>query len=494
MTTAPRGVVPVVAVDPESATPLYRQIYEGYREWVVDGRLRPGERLPSTRRLAEELGVSRLTVSNAFDQLLAEGYCETRAGAGTFVAASLPEDLVVPGEGAGRAPSPVSGPRRVAGGAVAELVRTPFARGGSGAFSVGAMAAERFPFQVWSSLVCRQARRLGPDEVRYGPVTGLASLQSAIAGYLRTARGVRCEPEQVMVASGSQQALDLAVRVLLDPGSPVWVEEPGYWGAWDVLKVAGARLVPVPVDAEGLDVAAGIARAPEAGAVFVTPSHQFPLGVTMSASRRLRLLDWAGHSGAWIIEDDYNSEYRYESQPITALQGLDRDARVIYVGTFSKVLSPALRIGYLVLPADLVDRFAAVRGAMDISPPPFVQAVLADFLAEGHFARHLRRMRKLYRERRGVLVDSLRSELGGELEIQGEKAGLHLVVRLPEGCDDRAVSDRAAAAGLRALALSSCYAGPGGRPGLVLGYGGVSREEIPRAVQRLLSLCREWGC
>jgi GntR family transcriptional regulator/MocR family aminotransferase len=208
----------------------------------------------------------------------------------------------------------------------------------------------------------------------------------------------------------------------------------------------------------------------------------------MSASRRLRLLDWASRSGAWVIEDDYNSEYRYESQPITALQGLDRDARVVYIGTFSKVLSPALRLGYLVLPVDLVERFAAVRHIMDISPPTFVQEVLADFLTEGHFARHLRRTRKLYRQRRGALVNALAAELGDGLEVLGERAGLHLVVALPEGVDDREVSDRAAAAGLHVMALSSCYLGPRRRSGLVLGYGGVSVEEIPDAVRRLRRL------
>jgi len=290
----------------------------------------------------------------------------------------------------------------------------------------------------------------------------------------------------VLVVGGSQQALDLAARALLDPGDPVWVEEPGYWGAWDALEAAGgARLVPVPVDAEGLDVDAGIAREPAARAVFVTPSHQFPMGATMSAARRLRLLDWARHSGAWILEDDYNSEYRYESPPIAALQGLDRDHRVVYVGTFSKVLAPALRLGYLVLPADLVDRFAAVRYAMDISPPTFLQAVVTDFLTEGHFGRHLRRTRKLYRERRGALVDALSRELGDDAEIVGEQAGLHLVVRLPDGTDDRAISDRAAEAGLHVLALSSCYRGRCPRPGLVLGYGGVGEAAIPGAVARL---------
>lgn len=482
MTTAP-GVLPVIAIDRDSDRPLYRQIYEGYRDAIIEGRLRAGERLPSTRVLAEELGVSRFPVLNAFDQLLAEGYCESRVGAGTFVATALPEEIPLAADGAAGTGAPAPrGPRRLAGGAVADLRGPPYPRRGNEPFAVGGVAVEEFPFRVWAGLVARRARRLDPQRMHYGPALGLPRLRAAIAAYLRTARGVRCEPEQVMVVSGSQQALDLTARALLDPGSPVWIEEPGYWGAQDALKVAGARLEPVPVDAEGLDVAAGIARAPEARAAFVTPSHQFPLGATMSASRRLHLLDWADRSGAWIIEDDYNSEYRYESQPITALQGLDRDARVVYIGTFSKVLAPALRLGYLVLPPDLVARFAAVRHIMDISPPTFVQEVLADFLVEGHFARHLRRTRKLYRQRRGALVAALKAELG--CEVLGERAGLHLVIELPEDRDDRAISERAAAEGIHVLALSACCLGPR-RKGLVLGYGAVRLEEIPDAVERL---------
>ena len=253
--------------------------------------------------------------------------------------------------------------------------------------------------------------------MKYGDPLGFRPFRESLATYLRTTRGVRCEADQILVVSGSQQAFQIAARVLLDTGSQVWVEEPGYGGARDVLRLAGAHLVPVPVDDEGLDVATGIARCPRPRAVYVTPSHQYPLGMTMSAARRLKLLDWAHGSGAWILEDDYDSEYRYESLPIAALQGLDRDSRVVYIGTFSKVLFPALRVGYLVVPADLVRRFAAVREATDIFPPTLNQAVLADFIDQGHFARHLRRMRQLYRERRSVLVQALREELGASTPV-----------------------------------------------------------------------------
>jgi GntR family transcriptional regulator/MocR family aminotransferase len=304
---------------------------------------------------------------------------------------------------------------------------------------------------------------------------------------------VRCTPEQVLVISGSQQGLDLAARVLLDRGDRLWIEDPGYWGAQDAFRVSGAELVAVPVDESGLDVEAGIARAPEARAVFVTPSHQFPMGATLTAARRLRLLEWASRAGAWIVEDDYNGEYRYEGPPITALQGLDRDRRVLYLGTFSKVLSPGLRIGYLVLPDDLVDSFAAVRYTLDIAPPAFLQAVLADFLEEGHFARHLRRTRALYRERRAAVVAALidsgtvaESGDGDRVRLVGAQAGLHLVVTLPERTDDRAVSERAARAGLRVMPLSACFVDPDARrPGPVLGYGGVHPREAAAAVSTL---------
>jgi GntR family transcriptional regulator / MocR family aminotransferase len=308
---------------------------------------------------------------------------------------------------------------------------------------------------------------------------------------LRTARSLRCEAEQIMIVSGSQQALEVSARVLLDPGNSVWVEEPGYGLARDVLDLAGCRLVPVPVDLDGLNVSAGINRCRQARAVIVTPSHQFPLGVTMSASRRFQLLEWAQNTGSWIIEDDYDSEYRYESSPIASLQGLDANGRVIYVGTFSKVLFPSLRLGYLVIPSDLVDRFLAIRRAMDLGPPSFYQAVLADFIREGHFARHIRRMRVLYRDRRSALVESIGKELGSMVEVGGAEAGMHLTVTLPSGSRDVEIAERAARQNLWIWPLSRFYAGERKRPGLILGFGSAAVEEIPRAVRKLRNLLAE---
>jgi GntR family transcriptional regulator/MocR family aminotransferase len=289
----------------------------------------------------------------------------------------------------------------------------------------------------------------------------------------------------VMVISGSQQALDLTARVLLDPGSPVWIEDPGYELLRDALRMAGCRLVPVPVDREGLDVAAGIRRCRRARAAYVTPSHQYPLGVTMSASRRLQLLEWAHQSGAWIVEDDYDSEYRYESMPVASLQGLDHGSRVIYIGTFSKTLFPALRLGYMVVPPDLIERFAAVRRVADLCPPHFYQAVLTDFIAQGHFERHIRKTRMVYRERRSTLVEALRREFGSELEILGAEAGMHLVVTLPPHLTDREISARAARQNLWLWPLSTAYLEAPARQGFILGFGSTKAAEMPQAVRRL---------
>jgi GntR family transcriptional regulator/MocR family aminotransferase len=485
MRTAPPGILPVIAVDRTAAQPLHRQVYQGYRDGIVAGRLRPGQRLPSTRALARELGISRVPVVSAFEQLLAEGYIESAVGSGTFVARTLPD--AGPPRAAALNGTVRPGPRPVAKGPAASArsdAGSPWL-GGTGPFRMSEVATAHFPFDVWASLVTRHARNPQRSLLGYGDPMGHRPLREALADYLRTARAVRCQADQIMVVSGSQHALEIAARVLLDPGSPVCIEEPGYAGVQEVLARAGARVVPVRVDAEGLDVDAAEARCPSPRAVYVTPSHQYPLGVTMSAARRLQLLDWARRRGAWVLEDDYDSEYRYGSQPIAALQGLDRDARVVYIGTFSKVLFPSLRVGYVVVPRDLVPRFAAVRQAIDILSPAIPQAVLTDFLQEGHFGRHLRRMRTLYGARRDALVAALRSQVGGVLQVQGDQAGVHLVATFARPADDRQVAERAARAGLWVMPLSSCYAGRATRRGLVLGYGGAEANEMGDAVRRL---------
>jgi len=489
MKRAASGILPVIAIDRKAPQALHKQIYDAYRATIVAGGLRPGQRIPSTRVLASELGVSRFPVLNAYAQLLAEGYFASRVGAGTVVSHLLPDQLTSSGPTRARLPSTRSGPRLIAhrSSHLRRIQASPW-RLGWGAFGVGQVAFDQFPLHVWSNLVARRCRGMDSQSFHYGDQMGYKPLRETIASYLRTARSLHCEAEQVMIVSGSQQAIEISARVLLDPGSSVWLEEPGYRLAQDAFALNGCHLVPVPIDEEGLDVAAGINRCPEARAAFVTPSHQYPLGVTMSASRRLQLLDWAQDTGSWIIEDDYDSEYRYESMPIASLQGLDANARVIYVGTFSKVLFPSLRLGYLVIPSDLIEPFLTVRRAMDLGPPNFHQEVLADFIGEGHFARHIRRMRVLYGERRSVLVDSLNQELGSMVEVLGGEAGMHLTVTLPRGSGDTEIAARAAQQNLWIWPLSPSYLGKVARPGFILGFGSTAVAEIPRAVRKLRDL------
>ncbi len=481
------GISPVIGVDRRGRTPLHSQIYDAYRASILSGKLTAGQQVPSTRALCAELGISRIPVLEAYSQLLAEGYFETQAGAGTFVSCSLPDEI--PGElGNSR---PADGGSRILSRRAASAVwraRGPWVHN-SGAFSVGQLAFDHFPFRVWSRLVARHARKVSSNSMNYSDSLGYLEFRAAIAHYLRTARGVHCDSHQIMVISGSQQALDLCAHVLTDPGDSVWIEEPGYEPLRRILAMADCRPVPVRVDEEGLVVAAGLKRAPQARAVYVTPSHQFPLGAVMTASRRLQLLDWAHKANAWIIEDDYDSEYRYESMPIPSLQGLDRGSRVIYIGTFSKTLFPSLRLGYMVIPSDLVDRFAAVRRARDICAPHFFQAALTEFIEQGHYARHIRKTRLLYKERRSTLVEALRRAFDSRLQILGANAGMHLVVTLPPGLDDDIqISLRAAESKLWLWPLSTTYAGKSVRQGFILGFGSTSLAGITKGVSRLRDL------
>ena len=490
-----RAIVPagtprplLVALDRKTSKPLYRQLYEGYREAILDGRLAPGEQLPSTRALAAEIGLSRLPVVLAFELLIVEGFCEGKIGAGTFVSAAI-RPRPRPGQPAGGARAAASGSRRTVARAAARLIRAPapWIRE-AGAFRIGDAAFDHFPLATWKRLAAQQTRRLSALDLRYADPMGHLALRQAIAGYLGAMRGVRCDASQIIVTSGSQQALWIAARTLLDPGASAWIEEPGYWGVREVLRSVGARLVPVPVDDEGLDAARGREQAPGARAAFVTPSHQFPLGGTLSATRRLQLLEWARQRGSWIVEDDYDSEYRHDGQPVAALHSLDQADRVIYIGTFSKVLFGALRLGYLVLPGDLVPAFLAVRRSIDITPATFPQAVLAAFVRDGHFARHLRRMRALYRARRDALVAALAAELGDGARVRGASAGMHLVLELPRGVNERRLAERAAAESLWTMPLSFCRSAPGGPPGLVLGYGGTDAGALRAGARRLAEL------
>ena len=482
-----------ITLEPASERPLYRQVYDWLQCAIVEGRLRPGQRVPSTRRLAAELQVSRVPILTAFEQLHAEGYLESTVGAGTRVAASMPEratPFAIRGRAGGAA---TTGPRRISRLAEKALsmpdeLRPPTTLG---AFRVSLPALDAFPASIWASLLARHARRPAPELMDYGDPMGYLPFREALAEYLGAARAVRCDASQIMVVAGSQQGLQIAARALLDPGDPVWIEEPGYPGAQRALAMVGAELVPLPTDSHGLDVDAGVRRRPDARAAYVTPSHQYPIGVTMSASRRARLLNWAAETSAWIFEDDYDSEFRFDSRPIGSLQGVDEGARVIYFGTLSKVMFPGLRIGYVVVPRDLVDAFRSVRAAMDIFPSALFQAALADFIREGHFVRHIRRMRIIYMNRAAKLAGAIQHSCHGLLELAGPTAGMHLTAFLPPGVHDATVAERAFERGVTVLPLSSFHLAHPPRQGLVLGFGGADEAAIERGVEVLAQILRE---
>ena len=482
---AHEAALPTVVLDALAPEPLHRQLYFGIRQAILEGRLGAGLRLPSTRTIAREFAISRNTVLAAFEQLAAEGYLDGRVGAGSFVSHRLPEETPRARE--------LREAVRATGGATARGAsrrgRALAALGASGSrprpFAPGLPELDRFPFDVWARLLARRWRRPRREFLVGGEPGGYLPLREALATHLSAARAVACAPAQVIIISGTQQALDLAARVLLDPGDAVCVEEPGYPPTSAALTVAGARLVPVPVDDEGLSVRAGRRLEAAARLICVAPSHQYPLGITMSLRRRLELLEWAAASDGFVLEDDYDSEYRYAGRPLAALQGLDRGGRVIYLGTLSKVMFPGLRLGYMVVPEHLVDAFLAVRSLLDSHPSTVAQAALGDFIAEGHLAGHIRRMRLLYAERQAALIERLGAWLAGALSVTPAAAGMHLVARLAPGLGDRTISRRARAQGVEAPPLSIYYRGPQVEQGLLLGYAGVDERDMAPAVERL---------
>jgi len=466
----PSAIVP--RIDRSAGIAYHRQIFQSYRAAILDGQLRPGQRLPSTRMLARKLGISRLPVLDAFERLLQEGYVVGRVGSGTYVSA--------------------------AGFDRAETVDRAV---DVGPFRVSAPALDQFPHHIWRRLVARHARNMPIDMMAYGDPLGHLPLRMAIVEYLRSTRGVSCDESQVLITSGSQMGLQLCALALLGRADSVGVEDPGYFGARRALGIGGATVRPVPVDTEGLLVRAlgsGRGRCPRV--VYVTPAHQYPLGVPMAQSRRFELLEWVRCNEAWIIEDDYDSEYRYVDPPLGSLQGMDGGTRVIYMGTFSKAVFPSLRVGYIVVPRSLVKTFVDYRESLDLFSSTLYQAVLADFLREGHFVSHLRRMREVYKSRRDALVDALARRLDNMLSIVNADAGLHLTALLPQGIDDRRIARAVGERGISALPLSACYAGKETRAGLVLGFGCADETQLDRAVEVLAhvieSKCvgQKWSC
>ena len=462
-----------LALDGASRVPLYRQIYGRVSAAVLDGRLPPGARLPSARSLAAQLSIARGTVETAYQLLAGEGYIVARGAAGTLVAPALDRRLLTSGRAArGKRTAVPPVPAGMSVGPPLPL-------------RMGLPALDAFPHKVWSRLFARQARALRPADLVYQSPAGQEALRVEVARYLAVARGVACVPQQVFITGGFQGALGLVIRAVLRPGDTVWVEDPGYDNARNALRLAGARVVGIPVDREGMDVPRAVAKAPPARVAVVTPTHQAPLTVTLSLPRRMALLDWAAAHDAWIVEDDYDSEYRYLGKPLPALKGIDRRDRVLFTGSFSKVLSPGLRVGYLVVPPALVERVAAVADLLQPPPAALVQATIAEFLAHGYFGRHIRRMRQLYGERRAALVQALRECLPGTLDIDLQPGGMHLVARLPHDTDDMKLVSGLIKRGLGPSPLSAWGVASPYAPGLLISFTNVDVRKARAVAQQL---------
>ena len=473
----------------ESGKPLQRALYDAVRDAILRRRLAAGQRLPASRDLADQLGVARGTVVTAYAQLESEGYLASRRGSGTYVAAHLPDAWFASPASRG-APRPVR-TRFALSDWGGRMTRSPFdepSRKRARPFRAHVPAVDAFPIEVWTRLVARRARSADALWLDDGDVRGLRPLRERLAEHLRSARGVVCSAEQIVILPSVQQALDLCARLVVDPGAAIWCEDPGYVGAHAVFAALGARVVPVPVDDQGLDVAAGIRRAPRAKLAYVTPGHQAPLGVTLTIERRTALLAWARDAGALVIEDDYDSEYRYEGRPVPALQSLDHAGVVVHTGSFSKTMFPSLRLAYAVVPEALLDRFLAAKSIGDRYTQPLLQAALTDFFDGGHFGRHVRRMRELYAERRFSLLRALAAEVGDAVEVVGASAGLDLAVRLRPGVDDRVVSAALLERSIEANPLSAQSLAARKPSGLVLGFAPFSGARLQKGVEVLASV------
>ncbi|WP_442114075.1 MocR-like pyridoxine biosynthesis transcription factor PdxR [Pseudomonas sp. NUPR-001] len=493
---SPAGLLlAAIELDRDSATPLYRQLYLQIRKQILTGRLQGGIRLPSTRTLSQELKLSRITLLNAFDQLIAEGFLVSRTGAGTYVGDEW--------ERSGHTEPPPPAPPQLSDLSQSMLsLRSHHFRGVSYAhysadtptsFLPSHGAFEAFPQHLWKRLLARHSQKPSKDMLGYGELQGLQALRQAIAEYVFDARGIDCSAEQVVIVSGAQQAFNLLAMLLLNPDDPVWMEDPGHIAARIAFQAHGCRVTPVRIDEQGIDVQQGIAECPEACLVFTTPSRQHPLGVTLSHARRLQLIDWAAAHQRWVIEDDCDSELRYSGRQLPALYAMDQSDRVIYVGTFSKVLFPSLRLGYVVLPPALVEPFCTLRAVLDRSPPTLLQAVTADFMSEGHFIGHIRRMRALYQARQSCLVGVLERRLGHFLRITPVEAGMHLIAWLPAHLDDQDIARQLAGHGVHTYALSDYCLQRYLPPALLLGFAGTAQAEAETKVQALVQALKALG-
>ncbi|NEH56936.1 aminotransferase class I/II-fold pyridoxal phosphate-dependent enzyme [Rhizobium leguminosarum] len=473
MTGARPGNIP--PLDPAAATPFYRQIYDRFRGAIASGVLKPGDRIPSARALTKELGLARGTIEAAYSLLAAEGYIQARGQAGTIVTPDLKPQMP--------APRPI--PPADSG-----IAPTSFRPDSILPFQMGLPALDAFPRKIWARLGARGVRAMLPADMVHPAVSGLPALRAEIAAYLQVSRGIDCSPSQVFVTSGYRHTIALIVHTLLKAGDQVWLENPGYPPTRELFRHMQIESIPVPVDRDGLVVSDGIRQAPRASAAVVTPAHQSPLCVSLSLPRRQALLDWAAGNEAWIIEDDYDGEYRYVSRPLPALKSLDREGRVLYAGTFSKVLFPSLRLAYLVVPEAEVARFEEITEAMAAGSPELTQAIVTAFITEGHFARHIQRMRRLYAERREMTAAGLESVLAGHMRIDSQPGGMHLILRLLGEHSDRELVARMRREGLYAEALTDWMIEGEAAPALLLNFTNIdsqrTAETLARRILKLL--------
>ncbi|GHC36864.1 GntR family transcriptional regulator [Alcaligenes pakistanensis] len=464
----------------EPGTPIYQQLYLRFRDAIAAGQLRPGDRVPSVRSLASELNLARGTVEQAYQILVGEGYFLARGPAGTVVSPQLAN------LDASRYASTVVS-------AVRSSPYTPSENAPPLPFQMGLPALDAFPRKTWTRLANHNQRAWGALAMRYPDPVGYAPLRRAIAAYLGVSRGIVCLPEQVFITAGYWGALGLVCRTVLNPGDVGWYEDPGYIFARQFLKQAGMNVQAVPLDAEGLNVALGQERCAQARFAIVTPTHQSPMGMAMSLPRRLQLLDWASQQQAWIIEDDYDSEFRYHGRPLPALKSLDRDERVLYTGTFSKVLHPGLRLAYLLVPPSQVERFRQSAHYVGGPGSMLTQATVADFMEQGYFARHLRKMRVLYAQRRSYLVTALEQEFASRLQVQAQAGGIHVLANLGPQENDQALAAAAQAKGLAVQALSTWQMQAGTQRGLLMGFANISDQNMAQEWVRRLRLAMNSG-
>jgi GntR family transcriptional regulator/MocR family aminotransferase len=472
--------------------PVYQHLYDVFRQAILSGELPAGCLLPSTQALAELIGVGRSTVVLAYEMLTSEGYLEGQRGSGTYVAQILPDTFtytestdVNAAGGSTRSDLSIRGMRMLDSRMVPPAPKR--------AFDTEEHASDLFPLPIWSALANRHFRSGARGWLEHGDAAGYLPLRKALAGYLRTSRAVACTPEQVIVFSGLVSAVTFMAQVLIDTGDPVWIQDPGWSHAAATFQLAGAGIVPVPIDDEGFDLVAGLAANPNARLAYVLPSCQYPFGTRMSMARRLVLLQWARETGGWIIENDYNGEFRYGGRPLPSLQGLDQHGRTLYLSTFSRTLFPSVRLAYVVVPEPLADQFVRARHVFDMYPPVFEQMVVADFISEGHFLRHIRRARRVHALRQAALLEAASTTLAGLLEIVPAESGAFLVGWLPDGVIEEAACRAAAEHGVNVDPLSLYYyrRNPDQRPGLVLGFADFSVPEIEDGLKRLAAALRE---